>query len=249
MYAQEAETQSSATSQTEEYDWQEWRNDITITAGPWSAPNMVISLFGQTIINATPIKDYASIGNVYISGNYGLNYHYQLKRWFALGAKVTYEWSSFNLMYSGNDAQVHSALMEQLPTQTKTNTNDYSDNYRLLGQSYQQAITAMFSMQFTYLNKRLVKLYSGIDLGAGVAIWERKNVWNGDIPETAQAVNDDLKKINDIKNELADAKKAYFIPAFNLTPIGVKVGTRVYGMAELNIGFESLIKLGIGARF
>ena len=40
-----------------------------------------------------------------------------------------------------------------------------------------------------------------------------------------------------------------FFPAFDITPIGVNVGRRIYGIAEVNFGTDALIKLGIGGRF
>ena len=67
-----------------------------------------------------------------------------------------------------------------------------------------------------------MKLYSGIDLGVGT-------------------IFDDNKK--------GSGKPSVFF-AFNVTPIGIRVGNdRIYGLVETNIGMDALIKGGFGIRF
>ncbi|MBO4488677.1 MAG: hypothetical protein J5741_03340 [Bacteroidales bacterium] len=87
--------------------------------------------------------------------------------------------------------------------------------------------TLMPSVRFTYLNRPWVRLYSGADLGLGYFY------------SNSQANSKDGDEGN----------SSNFFPAFNVTAFGVSVGKGFYGLFELNAGFESLIKVGIGARF
>jgi hypothetical protein len=82
----------------------------------------------------------------------------------------------------------------------------------------------MPSVRFTYLNRPWVRLYSGVDVGVGYFIDNKDNV-----SESTRSGN--------------------FFFAFNVTPIGVNVGKKFYGMFETNFGFDSVFKVGLGARF
>lgn len=85
-------------------------------------------------------------------------------------------------------------------------------------------LSVMPSVRFTYLNRPWVRLYSGVDLGVGFFLSSRNGSSKGD----------------DGNNVLV---------AFNITPIGVNVGKKFYGLFELNAGFDSIFKFGIGARW
>ena len=88
----------------------------------------------------------------------------------------------------------------------------------------------MASCQFTYLNREHVKLYSGIDFGLGV-YFLNKQYYDGYTDSDGNT------------HEL----QYVFLPAFNLTALGVSFGgEQVYGLAELNLGYEAMLKLGIG---
>lgn len=81
-------------------------------------------------------------------------------------------------------------------------------------------ISVMPSVRFTYLNRPWVRLYSGVDLGLGIFGTEGKDSSSGD-----------------------------FLFAFNVTAFGINVGKKFFGQFELNAGFDSFVKVGIGARF
>lgn len=107
-------------------DWHmdEWdkygKNNLSLSAG-------TVSFMGSLTKG-----DYTSLGC------YGLSYHYQLKRWLCVGAKLNYE---------------------GIETATGTEDGKVTKHHQ---------INMMPSLQFTYLNKRVIKLYAGVDLGMGV---------------------------------------------------------------------------------
>lgn len=81
---------------------------------------------------------------------------------------------------------------------------------------------------FTYLNREHVQLYSGLCMGMSY-FWETEN---------KTLVNSGLGASN------------YFPLVFSAIPIGVHVGSdRVYALAELSLGYEAMMSLGIGVHF
>ena len=84
-------------------------------------------------------------------------------------------------------------------------------------------LSFMPSVRFTYLNRPWVRLYSSVDVGVGFFL-----------SSTGGSDGD-------------SGNKALF--AFNVTPIGVSVGKKFYGLFELNAGYDAIVKVGIGARF
>ena len=213
---------------------QDRSNEITVAAGPWSSLNFTMRFFGNDIIALTQAQGKAEIRDVQCSGNYTFNYHKQLKPIFSIGVKATYEQNVCDV-YSTDTRPSVVAVMGPPPT--------------FLGHSNIKLVTAMLSMQFTYVNKPLVKVYSGIDIGAGLGIWTRSDVWSTPIPAEAQAADPELKKVADFRDKYDNGTDFYPVPAFDITPVGVKVGTRIYGLAEVNIGVDALVKLGVGVRF
>lgn len=87
--------------------------------------------------------------------------------------------------------------------------------------------TVMPSVRFTYLNRPWVRLYSGADLGLGY--FYSNNVTNSKGSDDGNSNN--------------------LFCSFNVNVFGVNVGKKFYGLFELNAGFDSMIKFGIGARF
>lgn len=84
-------------------------------------------------------------------------------------------------------------------------------------------LSFMPSVRFTYLNRPWVRLFSSVDVGVGFFL-SSTGGRNGE-----------------------SGNKALF--AFNITPIGVSVGKKFYGLFELNAGYDAIVKVGIGARF
>lgn len=107
------------------------------------------------------------------------------------------------------------------------NNSSKADAVRI-GYTTNNTVSLVFSTQFTYLNRPKVQLYSGADVGAGLHIMHTRY--------------DDKSK----------PKEDNFAPlfAFNLTPIGVAFGSwPVYGYVETNLGYDALIKAGLGVHF
>ena len=76
-------------------------------------------------------------------------------------------------------------------------------------------------VDFTYINREHVRLYSGIAVGLGMHI----------------------------EHYASGAVEGIYIPAANLTPIGLNFGNeRVFGLVETNIGSASVLRVGIGFR-
>ncbi|MCR4966000.1 MAG: hypothetical protein K6A41_10140 [Bacteroidales bacterium] len=109
-------------------------------------------------------------------------------------------------------------------------TTRYTDSLRTAVKSIDDNIifTVMPSVRFTYLNRPWVRLYSGAEIGVGYLFNK----------------NQDFSK-----DDSEEEKGNNFFPAFNVNVFGVNVGKKFYGLFELNAGFESIVKVGIGARF
>lgn len=90
-------------------------------------------------------------------------------------------------------------------------------------------ITIMPSVRFTYLNRPWVRLYSGLDVGFACFL---TNITDYYEIETGEKYTIGYPQV-----------------AFNVAVFGVNVGKKFYGLFELNAGFESMVKVGIGARF
>ena len=129
-------------------------------------------------------------------GTYGVGYAHEFLPWLSVTGKCLYEGYD-NLVYTDK---------EKTTLERKYLTS---------------AITVMPGVRFTYLNRKYVRLYSSIDLGAT------------------------YMTDNDTKND----PMSQWIFAFNVTPIGVQAGNRVYGLAECNVGSDSFFKIGLGVKF
>ncbi len=177
-----------------------WNNDLSISAGPITSTPILTFLV--EIANAISYSNYeARHGTIY--GCYSLNYHYQVLSWLRVGAKAVYEGSGTD--YYDKDTQALYA----------NHRSHWAD--------------IMASVQFTYYNKNLWKLYSGLD--AGIALYTLEDRYHS---------GDKAGQHNLNVNPL---------PAFDITIFGMTVGRRVYGMAELNLGMDAVVKAGIGMRF
>lgn len=82
------------------------------------------------------------------------------------------------------------------------------------------------SIRFQYLNRRHVGLYSGLSLGVFIGISHGNSLYNPMVGDC----------------------DAYTLPAFQLTALGVRVGNKVYGLAEFGVGNKGMVAVGVGAR-
>lgn len=171
------------------------RNEISTSIGTVSAFGGIFDLFKVVIEGvANGISKNYKTDTKFI-GTYGLDYYYQVNKWFRPGAKIVYE-----------------GLTTSIYDTTGVLVNHYNTS----------TLSIMPSVQFSYLNSKYVKLYSGIDLGVAF-------------------IFDDNKQGSSVSSTLF---------AFNLTPIGIRVGNdRIFGLVETNIGMDALVKAGFGVRF
>lgn len=94
------------------------------------------------------------------------------------------------------------------------------------GSGDNHVLGATARLDFTYLNRRKIKLYSGLELGVG-----------GNVMETSKTKNDDENK---------------GFPVFfgNLCVFGLQAGgDHVYFMSEIGVGTIESFRLGIGVHF
>lgn len=176
------------------------KHEIAISVGTSSGFGSIVGIFkviGDGIASGIDKnKDYQTK----LTGTYGVDYYYQVNSWFRVGGKAIYE---------------------------GYNTKVYNDTTRALIDKYNISfVSIMPSVQFSYLNKKLVKLYSGIDLGASFIM------------------------VPDKKEDGTRFTSCQAIFAFNIVPIGIRVGNdRVFGLVETNLGYDAFLKAGIGFRF
>lgn len=208
-------------------------NELTISGG-WPTP---VSIFTSNFANRMIDKRMSEIaGKVMVEnpatyGAYSLSFHHRTSSKFRIGFKLNWEYTGFDL-YTTDDPELRLAL---------------GGEHKLLGRSATQMLTAMLSMQFITLDRDLIRLYSGIDLGGGCAIWKRSDMYSEPIINPLK--REDLERLKQIQEKYKDGVEAHFLPAFNITLIGLQVGNRVYGLAEINAGTDAIVKLGLGARF
>lgn len=186
--------------ETQAYNWSDYRHSLSVTVGAPSGYNAFRGLFVDIWVSAL---DHADNGMYY--GAYSMQYHYQCLKWLRAGFKASWEGDSHDI-YAEKEKE------------------------NLKGHSFGHTVSLMPSCQFTYLNRRHVQVYTGIDIGVNVMLRENHYV-NG-------YTNSDGKTNN---------VSYTFLPAFNITPVGVCFGNeRVYGLVETNIGADAFVKAGIG---
>ena len=112
------------------------RNEISTSIGTVSAFGGIFDLFKVVIegVGNGLSKNYRT--DTKFIGTYGLDYYYQVNKWFRPGAKIVYEGLTTSI-YDTTDALV----------------NHYNTS----------TLSIMPSVQLSYLNRKYVKLYSGID--------------------------------------------------------------------------------------
>lgn len=172
-------------------------HDIGISAGHASAEGFFIMGFIKGIaegIAGSIKKKPHDFGWV---GVYGAHYYYRLKPWCQLGAKVVYE---------------------GVQTKVYADSSKTAVDYRY----YTSSLSFMPSVRFIYVNRSIVKLYSGVDVGICY-------MWDSDISA---------------ENRF---RQVFF--AFDIIPIGLIVGKKWYGMVETNFGADAYLKIGVGYRF
>ncbi len=173
-------------------------NEISVSAGTPTGFGSFVGLF-KAIGEGIAAGIGKSEYHTKHTGTYGIDYYYQMNSWLRVGGKAVYE---------GYNTTVNDTLGVVV------------DKYNI------SFVSVMPSVQFSYLNKKLVKLYSGVDLGASFILCPDK------------------------KEDGTPYTSCQAIFAFNIVPIGIRVGNdKVYGLVETNLGYDAFIKAGIGVRF
>ncbi len=91
---------------------------------------------------------------------------------------------------------------------------------------YEHHIMIVPTVRFSYLNRRYVRLYSSLGIGYGLC----------------------LERTKDSNGAVVQAYKTTFAPV-QFTPIGVSVGRRLFGFAEVTVGSMANLSVGIGYKF
>lgn len=144
-------------------------------------------------------------GHTVIYGSYGLHYGFNALKWLRVGG---------TLLYNGYKT-----------TEYQSNGHEHTTHF--------DEIIILGRVDFTYLNRPKVRLYSG--LGAGIDLSMDRHFCNGEIQP-----NEDGETTNLIQP----------FASWNVTVFGAEFGgERVFGLAELNWGFADVLRVGLGVRF
>ena len=118
---------------------------------------------------------------------------------------------------------------------TDTTSSAGSASYRMLYKEdnshawdeWTHLATATFNVKFYWLNRKWVRMYSGVGVGLGI------------VSTNAGAENE----------EEAAGRSTKLLPTFDLRLIGLTVGQRLYGRFEVGTLNTGLVSAGIGYRF
>ncbi len=169
------------------------QHELRLTAGAYP---LLPSMSDWEGCAAGIFHDRTHRGPVYTSGTWSLSYDYRFKKWFDLGLTFSY-YGEYSRSYSNRDSS-------------------------LVGRNRAHAVTVMPMARFTWLNRRWVRMYSSLGLGAtfGYGRFDTE----GSRPENAMI-------------------------AFQVTPVGISVGRSFFGFAEIGLGAQGALMMGVGYRF
>ncbi len=169
------------------------QHELRLTAGAYP---LLPSMSDWEGCAAGIFHDRTHRGPVYTSGTWSLSYDYRFKKWFDLGLTLSY-YGEYSNSYSNRDSS-------------------------LVGRNRAHAVTVMPMARFTWLNRRWVRMYSSLGLGAtfGYGRFDTE----GSRPENAMI-------------------------AFQVTPVGISVGRSFFGFAEIGLGAQGALMMGVGYRF
>lgn len=183
------------------------RHDMQVSIGAPSLFSSIIAVGGFFNNNYAPSPDewfdnYTYKGMIFTTGSLSLAYKYRITKWFWIGATASYTG------FFENDK-------DQITDQ-------------IVGGNRCHVISIMPSIRFSWLNKPIVTIYSG--LGVGAILFYNKYE----------------EKANDIPMETTET---YICPGFQLTAVGVHVGKKWYGHFEIGCGIQGFINVGFGYKF
>ena len=178
---------------------------LLLTASTASAQEFVPQHELRLSVGCVPINHdyfttYDFIGNpllrhgaTYTAGLWSLSYGYRFNKWFDLSVAVSY-YGEYSAVYSNLD-----------------NSKIHPDNMH--------AISILPVARFTWLNRKWVRMYSSLALGAYIEVEQGARTY------TERYVGGQL------------------------TPVGITVGKSLFGFAEIGIGTQGLATIGLGYRF
>lgn len=170
------------------------QHELRLTAGAY--PLLTNLDRWSTCTDADFSFDRPHRGAVYTSGAWSLSYDYRFKKWFDLGATVSY-YGEYTDLYS-------------------------SDGWSPVRRDRTHYISVMPVVGFTWLNKNWVRMYSSFGLGATI--------------EHGRRYYDD-RPYRDV------------LVALQFTPIGISVGRSLFGFAEIGVGSQGVLMMGVGYKF
>jgi len=142
MLAMGCFAQESYTLTISDWQWSDRPNSITIGAG---APSLVSTI--ESYLALDQVRDDRA--DLYSLGSYQLRYDYNVLRWLAAGARVSYDgW--------------------------KCRSKNSSEYYSVEG----HRLSVLMELLFTYINREHVTLYSGLALGMSQN-WDKSVLTDG----------------------------------------------------------------------
>lgn len=135
-------------------------------------------------------------------GSYGLHYGYNALSWLRVGGSFVY--SGWKKTETGEGNYYHTEAFHEF--------------------------SFLARVDFTYLNREHVRLYSGVGFGGILNMTDTYGYVSDFAPDTDRSYFPNM--------------------AWSITPLGIEAGGKyVYGLAEINIGTTDLLRAGIGVRF
>jgi hypothetical protein len=173
------------------------KNEIRLGYGMLTGPEMVnsVATFWSSIGISILMDTISDISSSFY-GVASLEYIRQIKPWLRVGI---------------------SATMNPINTYIKSK-NGFEFTYTFY------SMTVMPRVDFTYLNKGPLTLYSGVQLGGAVILWQDKK---GSTTEY----------------------DAGFAPAFHVNAFGIRIGKEVGAFVEWGYGYRGLVNFGVSGRF
>lgn len=178
--------------------------EVDISVGlPYASLFWSASMFGDALggFNFIDKSDIVTGSSKTVLPVFRAEYGYNVLSWLNLGAGVNYSYGSYSMLYKEDNSYAWD---------TETHL-----------------ATITFNVKFYWLNRKWVRMYSGI--GVGLAV----------VNSNAGAENADGAAIYSTS----------LMPAIDLRLIGLTVGQKLYGRFEVGTLSSGLVTAGIGYRF
>lgn len=177
------------------------KNELDLSYGLITAPQF-IDVWKDILVTTFSFGTYQQENKHYTGGLF-LTYKYALKDRWLLGFTAGYDGASGDLLNKDGNFK-----------------GDYVTSY----------VSTIASVDYRYLMRDKVQLYSGIGVGATL------------LSDKSKAINPDTN------SEETDINNQVFFD-FQINLIGVRVGKALAGFAELGVGYKGIINAGISYQF